>query len=173
VFAALGLWRFAIYAAVALAIFGSLAYAKHSYDAKQQEIGAQPWRDKYNALVADVEKQKKEAAEVLKVETEKAAKVSKSWADYARSSDDEYEKKIAAIRAAANSANGMRLISTERWNSSACPAAGKDDTGASKGASTSGKFLAELDAFLRSEANRADEIAEYALSCHKYVNKEP
>jgi hypothetical protein len=170
---ALGLWRFAIYAALALAIFGSLAYAKHSYDAKQQEIGAAPWRDKYNALVADVEKQKKEAAEVLKVETEKAAKVSKSWADYARSSDDEYEKKIAAIRAAANSANGMRLISPERWNSSACATAGKDDTGASKENAGRDEFFRAADQLLRNEAARADEVATWAKSCFEYVNKEP
>lgn len=168
----LGLWKYAIYAAVILAIVGSLAYAKHSYDAKQQEIGSQPWRDKYNALVADVEKQKKEAAEVLKVETEKAAKVSKSWADYARSSDDEYEKKIAAIRASANSANGMRLISAERWNSRTCTPAGKDDTGASKENAERDEFWRTADTFLRNEATRADELAIWAKSCFEFVNRE-
>lgn len=120
-------YRWLIYAALFASFIGFVAYQKHSYDVKQQEIGAQPWRDKYNALVADVEKQKKEAAEVLKVETEKAAKVSKSWADYARSSDDEYEKKIAAIRASANVGGGL-YDSGRRWQSNSCPTASKGDT---------------------------------------------
>lgn len=166
----LGLWKYAIYAAVALAIFGSLAYAKHSYDAKQQEIGAQPWRDKYSALVADVEKQKKEAAEVLKVETEKAAKVSKSWADYARSSDDEYEKKIASIRASANVAGGL-YDPGGRWQSSSCPTASKGDTATLESTADSGKLSDELTKYLWSEAKRADEVAEYAMSCHRFVNQ--
>jgi hypothetical protein len=164
VFAALGLWRFAIYAALIAAFVGYLAYEKGAYDDRRRVEGAAPY-------IAAIAAQKREAAILLQAETEKAAKVSKSWSDYARSSDDEYEKKIAVIRAAANSANGMRLISPERWNSSACATAGKDDTGTSKDASTSGKFLAELDAFLRSEASRADEIATYALSCYNFVNK--
>ena len=172
-FAALGLWRFAIYAAVALAIFGSLAYAKHSYDAKQQEIGAKPWREKHENLASAVETQKHEAAILLQTETDKANKVSKQWLDYARSSDDEYEKKIAAIRASANSANGMRLISAERWNSRTCTPAGKDDTGASKENAERDEFWRTADTFLRNEALRADEVATWAKSCFEYVNKEP
>ena len=168
----LGLWKYAIYAAVALAIFGSLAYAKHSYDAKQQEIGAKPWREKHENLASAVETQKHEAAILLQTETDKANKVSKQWLDYARSSDDEYEKKIAAIRASANVAGGL-YDPGGRWQSNSCPAASQGDTKTLERTASSGELSPELDAFLRSEASRADEIAEYALSCHKYVNKEP
>lgn len=164
-FAALGLWRYAIYAALVAAFVGYVAYEKSAYDNRRRAEGAQPFKDA-------IEIQIREAKLVLASETAKSQAITAKWIEYSRNSDDEYEKKIAAIRAAANSANGMRLISPERWNSSACATAGKDDTGTSKDASPSGKFLAELDAFLRSEASRADEIATYALSCYNFVNKE-
>jgi hypothetical protein len=168
----LGLWKYAIYAAIVLAIFGSLAYAKHSYDAKQQEIGAKPWREKYENLSSAVENQKREAAILLQTETDKANKVSKQWQDYARSSDDEYEKKIAAIRAVANVGGGL-YDSGRRWQSNSCPTASKSDTATLESTADSGKLSDELTKYLWSEAKRADEVATWAKSCFEYVNKEP
>jgi len=161
--ALLGPWRYLLYAGVVVAFIGGLVYAKNQYDEKQQAIGAAPY-------ILAIAEQKQKAAILLAAETEKAASITKKWQDYARNSDAEYEKKIAAIRAAANVGGGLRLIDPERWDSRTCAPADKGDTGTSKDATASREFLGELESFLRAEASRADEIAAYAMSCYRFVN---
>lgn len=161
--ALLGPWRYLLYAGVIAAFIGGLVYAKGQYDEKQQAIGAAPY-------ILAIEKQKSEAAILIQAETEKAAAITKLWADYARSSENDYEKKIAAIRNT-SVGNGLYDPGTRRWQSSNCPTAGSNNPPTPKETADSTRLSGSAEQFLYAQAKRADEVAEYAMSCFEFVNR--
>ena len=63
-FAAIGLWRYAIYTALIAGFVGWVAYQKHAYDERRREEGAQPYK-------AAIEHSKQAARELLAIETAK------------------------------------------------------------------------------------------------------
>lgn len=168
--ALLGPYKWLLYAAIIAAAVGSVYYAKVQYDNGKIEQGAKPWRDKYNALAGDVAKQKVEAAALLKAETEKNQKITQGWIDYSRKADDDYSKKIADIRNAPIG-GGLYDPGSRRWASGNCPASSQGNTAAPENPAASGQLSEPASTFLYAEAKRADEVAEYAMSCYRYVNK--
>ena len=162
--ALLGPWKWLLYAALIAGAIGSVIYAKHSYDDRRREEGAEPFK-------AAIANQKQEAAKLLASETAKAEKVTQGWIDYSRKADNDYAKNVAAIRNAPVS-NGL-YDPSRRWVSSNCPAAGKGNPGTLENAAESSRLSGEAEQFLYSEAKRADEVAEYAMSCYRYVNEKP
>ena len=160
--ALLGPWKYLLYAALIAGAIGSVIYAKHSYDDRRREEGAAP----YKIAIAN---QKQEASKLLASETAKAEKVTQGWIDYSRKADDDYAKKVAAIRTAP--IGGGLYDSSRRWISSNCPAASKGNTGTPENTAEQSRLSGVAEQFLYSEAKRADEVAEYAMSCYRYVNK--
>lgn len=159
----LGPWKYLLYAAMIAAFIGGVVHEKHSYDDRRKEEGAAPYREA-------IEKQKREAELVLAAEIAKNKAISEGWINYARSSDNEYTKEIAAIRASVNVGSGVRFTDPGRRPSGGCPAAPASSAGAPQDAPASGQLSGEASAFLRSEAARADELVVWAKSCHAYAN---
>lgn len=162
--ALLGPWKWLLYAALIAGAIGSVIYAKHSYDDRRREEGAEP----YKVAIAN---QKQEAAKLLASETAKAEKVTQGWIDYSRKADNDYAKNVAAIR---NAPIGGGLYDpSRRWANSNCPATSPGNTGTPENSAESSRLSGVSEQFLYAEAKRADEVAEYAMSCYRYVNAIP
>ncbi len=143
-----------------------MAWGVHLYN----ESVRKPLQQQINFLEAQNKANAKRAADLL-AERETANKIAiQNYIDYARSSDEIYTTEIARIRAAANVAGGLRF-SDPFGSRCATGQAGKSDPGTPETAPTGRELSSELDAFLRAEASRADEIAAYAQSCHRFVNE--
>ena len=168
--ALLGPWKWLAYAVVIAVAVGGAYAIKVRYDNEKIEQGAKPWRDKFNALAGDVKKQKAEATDLLTSETAKAQKVTQGWIDYSRKADDEHAKKVAGIRNA-SVGGGLYDPAARRWQSSNCPATSKSSTGTPENTAERSRLSGVAEQFLYSEAKRADEVAEYAMSCYRYVNE--
>lgn len=150
-------WKLVAYVVGIVSLLAWGTYEKNTYDKRLREEGAAPLRQA-------IEHSKKQARELLATETAKNKIITQNWIDYARTSDDEYEKKIAALRA---SRPGGVLHDP---GSRDCPATGKGDPATSE-SSTGRQLSSKLTAFLTMEAARADELRVWAQSCHEYVNR--
>lgn len=123
---------------------------------------------KFDKLIAD---QQVQAQQILAEETAKNVALEKKWTSYARTIDDDYQKQITELRARRNVANGVRLFDPGTRESSCGPSTGKDGTGDVKEETAPRELSAELSAFLRNEAERADEISAYANACFAFVSQ--
>jgi len=76
---------------------------------------------------------------------------------------------INAINSQHDSFKSVRMYDNSRKSSSCTPTKG-DDTNSTAGANEDRHELSdELTSFLKSEAYRADQIAQYAILCQKFV----
>ena len=76
---------------------------------------------------------------------------------------------INAINSQHDSFKSVRMYDNSRKSSSCTPTKG-DDTNSTAGANEDRHELSdELTSFLKSEAYRADQIAQYAIVCQKFV----
>ena len=84
--------------------------------------------------------------------------------------EDKYKSDIDKLRIA-------RATDTKRlrdpYQSSTCPApAASGDTGTAQTKANGAELSAELDGFLKAEADRADELAVWANACYTWVNRD-
>jgi hypothetical protein len=164
--ALLGPWRYLLYAGIVAAVIGGVAWGVHLYNESVRAPLQQTIDDLREKRVDD----QKRAAALMAERENTNRKELEIFKDKARTSDDLYKAEIARIRAAANVAGGLRF--SDPFASRCAPGqAGKSDTGSFETATTGRELSPELTAFLRAEANRADEIAAYAQSCYRHVNK--
>jgi hypothetical protein len=161
--ALLGSWRYLLYAGIVAAVIGALVYAKGQYDDKLREEGAIPY-------IIAIEKNRRQAELLLQAETERANKITQAWIDDARKSENDYQKKIAAIRNAPIA--GGLYDPARRWQSGNCPESSQDSTGASENPAESTRLSGVAEQFLYAEAKRADEVMAWAMSCYSFVNGE-
>lgn len=151
-----------------LALAALLAFGVHRYN---DWIRA-PLRQQITFYEDSLAAQKRQAAALLAAKVAENAALAEKWTNYARETDDHYEKTIADIRASANFARGVRLYDPagRGEGSGGSAAAGKDGAGSAETAAAARPLSAELAEFLVGEAARADEVAAYAQACHEFVN---
>ena len=163
-FAFLGLWRYALYAALIAGAIAYVAHKKSEYNHNQQAIGAAPY-------IAAIENQKREAAALLASETAKNAAASQAWTDYAKGLTNDHAKDVADLNK--RLANRVRLTDPGRRPSGSCPAGEKGSTGIPEKAPGLGAELSGIATdFLYAEAGRADAIRIWAKGCAAYINKD-
>ena len=99
----LGNWRLIGWTLAGLAILASAGVVVGKYN---DRIRA-PLQAEIRLLEAEKKANEKRAAEMLAVREKENADLAEKWRNYARQSDDDYEKRIAGLRAAGSS--GLRL----------------------------------------------------------------
>jgi hypothetical protein len=159
--------KIAIYGLLVLGAVAALAAIKHSYDERVRA----PLRQELADLRAQIEANKTEAARQIAQREAENKKAIDGYTQYARTSDETHAAELARLRAARNAADGVRFVDPfGRRSCTAAGQAGKSDSGTPETAAAAGELSGELAAFLRAEAERADEVAAYANSCHRFVN---
>ena len=131
-------------------------------------------RDRLKADLASVAKQievnKKQAAALLQQREKENAALAEKWRQYSRKSDDDYEAKIASLRAAGSSGlrihtgcgNGGELAGSSKTASAEAPAKPAPESRTGDEAPEVVFGLAEIGQVLQWYA--------YGQSCHAFVN---
>jgi hypothetical protein len=168
----LGLWRFAIYAAVIASFAGAIYYAKGKYDAGQQEIGAAP----YKIAIAN---QKQEAAEKLaaaiaSVEAQvrerdgRIASIVEGYSDERIKSAADFDRRLVA-------AGRLRDPEAPRcWGSSGSPPSGKTANAATTESASGGEggFLSvRFDRLLKDLIRDTDALIAHDRLCVAYARE--
>ena len=149
--------------AVAILSYGVWTYNEWIRAPLKQDI--KRWED-------SAERNKKEAAALLKQREQENADLAEKWRNYARESDESYEAKIKHLRDYRNAAGGVRL-STGCGNSGS--PAGQTATGSTEAPAIASGGQGTSDApreFALDESAVATVLEWYAygLSCHAFVN---
>jgi hypothetical protein len=117
-------------------------------------------RDKVHTLETQIEDNKREAARILR--EEKAANELT-----AKNAQRDYDDALKTL-SATNARYAGKLRDPGRRNS--CPPAPGTAANVPATESTGSELSSQAGEFLRSEADRADQAAIYALECKKYVD---
>ena len=160
----LGNWRLIGWTLAGLAILASAGVVVGKYN---DRIRA-PLQAEIRLLEAEKKANEKRAAEMLAVREKENADLAEKWRQYARKSDDDYEAKIAGLRAAGSS--GLRILTA----ASGCPAGQTTERSAEApaiAAPKSGVGNAPRE-FVLGEVEVAQVLQWYAygMSCHAFVN---
>jgi hypothetical protein len=111
----------------------------------------------------------REAEVQLATLTEEADKAHTEALKLNKELEDANVSAINAINSQHDSFKSVRMYDNSR-KSSSCPKAKDSDTNSTAGADEDRHELSdELTSFLKSEAYRADQIAQYAILCQKFV----
>lgn len=158
-----GNWKVLLYIAIAAA----LAFAVHKYN---DSVRA-PLEREIKFLTDSIEANKKQATAMVLQREKENADLAEKWRNYARQSDDDYEKKIAALRASGSS--GLRIFTG--CGASGSPA-GQASTGRpeapAKPAAESGVGNAAPEVvFGVAEIGQVLQWYEYGMSCHAAINR--
>lgn len=161
----LGNWRLIGWTLAGLAILASAGVVVGKYN---DRIRA-PLQAEIRLLEAEKKANEKRAAEMLAVREKENADLAEKWRNYARQSDDDYEKRIASLRSPNSS--GLRLY-TGCGNGSG--AAGQADKGSpeapAKPAAESGTSDAAPEVvFGLAEIGQVLQWYAYGQSCHAFV----
>ena len=158
----LGNWRLIGWTLAGLAILASAGVVVGKYN---DRIRA-PLQAEIRLLEAEKKANEKRAAEMLAVREKENADLAEKWRNYARQSDDDYEKRIAGLRAAGSS--GLRLYTgcggptgQTGTGSAATPEKPAPESGTSDAAPEVVFGLAEIGQVLQWYA--------YGQSCHAFV----
>lgn len=166
-----------------LAILALAAYVVHRYNERIRTEARTPLLEQIDVMTKAIDANKKEAARLMVEREAENQKALEGYIDYARKSDDEYERKIADIRARANTAGGVRLYDPGSRNrgcttgqtgqgSTATPEAAAGTDRLREGAADeAGAISPETSAFLLGLMRKANEAQAYAESCHRFVNE--
>jgi len=160
----LGNWRLIGWTLAGLAILASAGVVVGKYN---DRIRA-PLRQEIKFLTDSIEANKKQAEALLKQREQENADLAEKWRQYARKSDDNYEAKIAGLRAAGSS--GLRILTA----ASGCPtgqATERSPEAPAIAAPKSGVGNAPRE-FVLGEVEVAQVLQWYAygMSCHAFVN---
>ena len=157
------------YALAGLAVVTILSLAVHKYN----EWIREPYKQQIASWERTIERNKQEAAALLKKREQENADLAEKWRNYARESDDKYEATIAHYRNYRNAAGGVRLNAGCGAGSGSAGQAGEGNTEAPKvAASGSGTSDAAREfAFDESAVATVLEWYAYGLSCHAFVNQ--
>jgi len=159
----LGNWRLIGWTLAGLAILASAGVVVGKYN---DRIRA-PLQAEIRLLQAEKKANEKRAAEMLAVREKENADLAEKWRNYARQSDDDYEKRIAGLRAAGSS--GLRLYA-------GCGSpTGQTGTASAEAPAKPAPEPRTSDApreFILSEVDVAQTLQWYAYgqSCHAFVN---
>ncbi len=154
------------YLAIALAIaFASAsAYAVYIYKDRQR-LQADLGR-----IEDQIERNKKQAADLLSKREKENADLAEKWRNYARQSDDDYEKKIASLRSA--SAVGVREFTGCGPSSSLAGSSKTASAGTPEKPATELRTSDAPRELVLTEAAVAQTLQWYAygMSCHAAIN---
>ena len=145
-----------------------LTYFTHKYN----EWIREPYKQQIVLWEKTIERNKQEAAALLKQREQENADLAEKWRNYARESDESYEAKIKHLRDYRNAAGGVRLSTGCGASSGSAGQAGEGNTEAPKvAASGQGTSDAAREfAFDESAVATVLEWYAYGLSCHAFVN---
>jgi len=160
----LGNWRLIGWTLAGLAILASAGVMIGKYNDRIRK----PLQQEIRLLQDEKKANEKRAAEMLAVREKENADLAEKWRQYARKSDDDYEAKIAGLRAAGSS--GLRILTA----ASGCPAGQATERSPEApaiAAPKSGVGNAPRE-FVLGEVEVAQVLQWYAygMSCHAFVN---
>ena len=160
---ALDNWQLVI-GAIALFAVMSFAIYVRSVFAERDRLKAD-----LEQITEQIDFNKRQAEKLLKQREKENADLAEKWRQYARKSDDDYEAKIAGLRAAGSS--GLRILSA----ASGCPAGQATERSPEApaiAAPKSGVGNAPRE-FVLGEVEVAQVLQWYAygMSCHAFVNQ--
>ena len=158
----LGNWRLIGWTLAGLAILASAGVVVGKYN---DRIRA-PLKAEIRLLEAEKKANEKRAAEMLAVREKENADLAEKWRNYARQSDDDYEKRIAGLRAAGSS--GLRLY-TGCGGPTGQTGTGSAEAPAKPAAQSGTSDAAPEVVFGLAEIGQVLQWYAYGQSCHAFV----
>ena len=156
------------YGLIGLAAIAAFSYFVHRYNERIRE----PYKQQIALWEKTIERNKQEAAALLKQREQENADLAEKWRNYARESDESYQTKIDHLRAYRNAAGGVRLSTGCGASSSPAgqAAAGSTEAPAIAADRSGTSDAAREFAFDESAVATVLEWYAYGLSCHAFVN---
>ena len=157
------------YALIAVVAVTTLSYFVHKYN----EWIREPYKQQIVLWEKTIERNKQEAAALLKQREQENADLAEKWRNYARESDESYEAKIKHLRDYRNAAGGVRLNTGCGASSGSAGQTGEGNTEAPKVAASGQGTSSAVREFVVDESAVATVLEWYAygLSCHAFVNQ--
>ena len=157
------------YGLIGLAAIAAFSYFVHRYNERIRE----PYKQQIVLWEKTIERNKQEAAALLKQREQENADLAEKWRNYARESDESYEAKIKHLRDYRNAAGGVRL--NAGCGASSGPA-GQAAAGSAEAPAIAADRSGTSDApreFIVDESAVATVLQWYAygLSCHQFLNQ--